>query len=522
MEKISTMNPNLPFRRLAGAAVGILILLFLSSSIRAAPAASASAQTPKLSAARSPCPAGWTEFSHPMIGIQAFVPSNYWVRLRGGMMLTVEFQADPATQAFLLPFRPRPGTKAPDVADRFGRFVAQSEPQFKARVIGSPAPDLARVQFTSVLSGRPIEGRYNVVVAAGGTMAYVIGISAPLGQLEKQTATLGQIARSFAFVPPQGQWTRYQSPAGGFTMTLPQSWSVESGDGRSGKDNIDWVARDPKKPLSRAFQWCPRFCSPQLLQDPLHALRGYQPGQFQNHEQICVASLSQIAQNVQLTRFHVNQELTQAFRRLNQEVARLMAALNAGQMDVTVYDCLARAQVDGQAVVVAFITGIQTMVLQGAFGASLMDYSVTLRGWCAEPNQFLAESPVLEKVCASMQLTPAFLNRILKGNQMASEKIRETYAYMNQIDDQIRQSRWDTMDAIAEMNYDVLRDTGGYVNESTGRIEQIAPEKVVKNSHGQYVSREEVERGVSPENATVLRDAAANDYMRGVYGRIEF
>ncbi len=72
------------------------------------------------------------------------------------------------------------------------------------------------------------------------------------------------------------------------------------------------------------------------------------------------------------------------------------------------------------------------------------------------------------------------------------------------------------------MNYDTLRDYGGYVNEKTGRIEQIAPDKVVKNSHGEYVSREEVERGISPESATVLREAFSGDYMRGVYGRIEF
>jgi hypothetical protein len=78
------------------------------------------------------------------------------------------------------------------------------------------------------------------------------------------------------------------------------------------------------------------------------------------------------------------------------------------------------------------------------------------------------------------------------------------------------------MDAIAEMNYDTLRDTGGYVNEKTGRIEQIPSDKVVKNSRGESVSREEVDRGVSPENATVLRDAFSNDYMRGVYGRVEF
>jgi len=54
------------------------------------------------------------------------------------------------------------------------------------------------------------------------------------------------------------------------------------------------------------------------------------------------------------------------------------------------------------------------------------------------------------------------------------------------------------------------------------KLQQIAPDKVVKNSHGQYVSREEVERGVSLENPTVLRDACSNDYMRGVYEPIEF
>jgi hypothetical protein len=171
---------------------------------------------------------------------------------------------------------------------------------------------------------------------------------------------------------------------------------------------------------------------------------------------------------------------------------------------------------------VAFVAGIQTLAINGGIMGNLLDLSVTLRGWCAAPDEFILDSPVLEKVCASMQLTPAFLQRIVQGNAQAAAKIRETYAYMNKVDDQIRQSRWDTMDAIAEMNYDTLRDAGGYVNETTGRIEQIVPDKVVKNSHGEVVSREEVERGVSPDSATVLRDAYARDYMRGVYGRIEF
>jgi len=454
--------------------------------------------------------------------MQAHVPSNFWVRLRGGMMLTVEKQDQPATLAFLLPFKPRAGASAAEIAGRFGKFAAESEPRFQARIIPGTAPDLARADFKSAVSDQAVEGKYYAVLGAGGTMAYIIGVMAPAGQLEKEMPILGRIARSFAFVPPQGKWINYQSPAGGFTMTLPESWILESGDGRSGKDNIDWVARDPRKPLSRAFQWCPRFCSPQMLQDPLHVLRGYQAGQFQSNEQITTTALGQISQDVQLLKFTVNQPLTQLVRKMNEQVASLLAGLGAGRMEVTVYDCLARAKVDGKPVLVAFITGVQTMALQGAFSSTLMDYSVTLRGWCAEPDQFVADSPVLEKVCASMQLTPAFINRIVKGNEQASKTIRETYDYMNKIDDQIRKSRWDTMDAIAEMNYDVLRDTGGYVNEATGRIEQIAPEKVVKNSGGELVSREEVERGVSPDSATVLRDARSADYMRGVHGRIEF
>jgi hypothetical protein len=471
---------------------------------------------------RPACPEGWTDFSHPLIGMQAHLPSNYWVRMRGGMMLTVEKQDSPATLAFLLPFRPRATAKAADIADHFARFVAGSEPRFKAQVEGQPAPDYARSQFTSFASGRPVEGRYCAVIAAAGTMAYIIGIMAPQGELAEATPQLQQIARGFGFLPPRGKWSDYRSPAGGFTMVLPEGWEVQSGDGRSGKDNIDWLAKDPANPHSRAFQWCPRYCSPQLLQDPLHAMRGYQAGQFSSHEQVCVSSLSQIAQEVKLLKMNVNSQLTELCRRLNQQLAQLITGLQAGQIDVTVYDCLAYAQVDGQPVLVAFITGIQSLAINAGFSGVLMDLSVTLRGWCAAPDRFVVDSPVLEKVCASMELTPAFLQRITQGNQQASDKIRETYAYMNHVDDQIRQSRWDTMDAIAEMHYDSLREVGGYVNEATGRIEQIPPDKVVKNSSGQYVSREEVERGVNPENATVLRDAFANDYMRGVYGRIEF
>ena len=192
-------------------------------------------------------------------------------------MLTVEKQDDPATMAFMVPFRPRARVKAAEIAERFATFMAQSEPRLRAQVVGQPEPDSALSRFTSMAGEKPVEGRFRTIITAGGTMAVVIGVTAPQGRLDQEMPTLQRIAQGFGFVPPTGPWVGYQSPAGGFTMTLPRGWQVESGDGRSQKDDIDWLARDPQRPLSRAFQWCPRYCSPQLMQDPLHAVRGYQP-----------------------------------------------------------------------------------------------------------------------------------------------------------------------------------------------------------------------------------------------------
>jgi hypothetical protein len=438
------------------------------------------------------------------------------------MLLSVEKQDNPAVMSFLVPLRPRPGASASQITDSFARLVSQSQPQLKVQPSGQSSQDRATAQFTSVVSGTAVEGRICTLVAAGGSMAFILGVQAPQGQLQSEMPTLQQVARSMVFTPPRAQWTNYRSPGGGFTMLLPQGWQVQSGDGQSPKDNIDWGAMDPAKPLSRAFQWCPRYCSPQLLQDPMHAMRGYQAGQFQNHQEVIVASLGQISQNVKLIKMNVNEPLTTLFRGMNQQVAQFLAGINAAQMDIVVYDCLAEADVDGQRVVVAFIGGIQSMMINAGIMGQLMDLSVTLRGWCAAPDQFINDSPVLEKVCLSMQPTAAFVNRIVQGNAQASGVIRDTYAKMNEMDNQIRDTHWKTMDAIAEMNYDTLRQYGGYVNENSGRIEQIDPDKVVKNSSGEVVSREEVERGVDPNQATVLRDAYSNDYMKGVYGRVEF
>jgi hypothetical protein len=498
-----------------------LVMVSTATVPAAAPLASPSpalAPTDQSAGQRPACPNGWTAFHNPAIGFTASLPSNYWVRLRGGVMLTVEKHHQPSTLAFLLPIHPKPGVAATAIAEHFIKFIAQSDRQFTAKLAGAATADRAAYEFHGATAGTPTQGKFIALIGAGGTMAYLVGIVAEPGKYEVELPVLRQIAQSLAYAPAQGKWLDYRSPAGGFTLSLPQDWQVQSNDGQTPKDDIDWVAQAAQKPLSRVFQWCPRYCSPPLLQDPLHALRGYQAAQFQDHEQVITTSLGQISKNVKLLKMSVNQPLTSILKELRKNPARQLAALGVARSDIVVYDCLAQAQIEGQPVLVAFVGGIQTLAITGG----LMDFSVTLRGWCAAPGDFVNDTPVLEKVCASMQLSAAFLRRLTQNDQQASEKIRETYDYMNRVDDQIRQSRWDTMDAIAEMNYDTLRGAGGYVNENTGRIEQIPDGETVKNSHGELVSREEVQQGVPPESAHVLRDAHTADYMRGVYGRVAF
>ena len=469
---------------------------------------------------RQPLPAGWTAFEHPFVGIQAQIPPEFWARMQGGSLFTVEHQDASGTLAFVMPVKPRGGATAQQIAEHFARFAAQAEPKMRSELLAS-SPERALTKFTSVHRGKPVEGRTCTVLAAGGSMGFVIGIMAPSERFAAERPVLERIARGFGFVPPRGRWIEYRSPAGGFTMQLPNSFGVESSDGKTPKDDIDWVAFDPQKPLSRVFQWCPRVCSPSLMQDPVHAMRGYQAGGFQDHKQAVVASLGQLAQDVKLVKLTVNEPVTQLFVAMTRDIAGFMGALGVGTTDVVVYDCLAEAKLNGKPVLVAFLATLQTMTVHSVFGPAV-DWHITLRGWCAEPSDFVNDSPVLEKACGSMQLSAAFLRRVMEGNEKAVDKIRETYAYMNEVDRQIRDRHWDTMGAIAEMNYDNLRDYGGYVNEKTGRIEQIPPDKVVKNSSGEYVSREEFERGVPLDQCTVVRGAFSDDYMRGAYGRIEF
>lgn len=470
----------------------------------------------------SASPQSWDRFESRLLGMSADVPPGYWVRLHGGVMLSIEQADAPATAAFLVPLQPRPGASAAQLAQEFIRLAQRVEPRFRGQVYNAADPAAAMGAFTSIHGQQPTEGRYCALLLAGGSLGFVIGVSAPAGRLRAELPVLEKVAQSIRYCRPSERWQPYRSPAGGFTMQIPPGWVVQSNDGQTGKSDIDMVAMDPRQPMARAFNLAPRFCSPQLLQDPLHALRGYQAAGFASNQQIAESSLAQVFPGSRLRKFAPNVALTNLGRQMMQEVAGILSMMGGAQVNIEVFDCVADAQISGVHVCVVCICAIRTMAIATFFGAA-MDWEVTLRGWGGPQATFLNDSPVLDRVQNSFALTPAFIRQVVQGNEQAVRKISEVHQHMARVDAQIWQDHSDTQDAIAEMNYNLLTNNGGYVNENTGRIEMMAPDHEIRNSRGELVSAEEViDQRIDPEQATVLREAFADDYMRGVHGRVQF
>ena len=473
-------------------------------------------------AGRPSCPPGWHAFDNPFLGFQAHVPPGYIVRLKEGAMLSVERLDRHPSAAFFIPFRLRTTQTAAQLAERVNRFRSQCDQHYRAQIVGGRETDRATVAFTTRRGRQALEGRFNAFIAAAGSMAFVIGVYAPAGKLKAELPTLSRIAAGFGFTNPRGRWTDYRSPGGGFTLKLPAGWQVETTEGKVAKNEVDWLAYDPRKPYARAFSITPKFCSSALLQHPLYKVRGYRLGVFRSAKECGTTAIAQLFPQTRITAMAPNEELTQLARRLHATVIQGIANLGAGSLEIAVYNCLGEAPYGGKTIRVAFALVITQLTMAGGITGQSVQTDVLCKGWFAPAEEFLNASPVLDRIQLSMAYTPQYVRAVLKAEGERGETIRKTWQEMNRIDQEITRSRWDTQDAVAEMMYDNWRDEPGYVNKSTGRIEKIESAKIVKNADGDVVSLDEVLRGVSRNEATVLRDASSADYMRGVHGRVEF
>ena len=251
-------------------------------------------------------------------------------------------------------------------------------------------------------------------------------------------------------------------------------------------------------------------------------MRGYKVAVFKSPQQCVQASINQVYKGARVTSVKPNPLLTRICKQLFGSLAQNLGNLQAGRFDVAVYDCIAEADAQGTKLTVGFCCAISQLVFSGGITGQYVQTDVWCKGWCAPKEQFLSASPVLDRIQDSMKYTTQYIQRVHKAEAYRAKKLKSTWDQMNKIDKEMNQEHWDTQDAIAEMYGDHWSEMGGYLNKNTGRIEKMEPDALIKNSSGEIVSREEVQAGVSPEDATALRDAYSNDYMRGVHGRIEF
>ena len=480
-------------------------------------------QVPELAGVSRPaCPEGWQSFNNKLLGFQAYVPPGFFVRMRGRSILSVERTSGGPTAAFMLPIMPRGKTTAGRLATNFINFSSRQDKNYRARILEGGTDTRTHVAFTTEIVGAKVEGKVLTILAAGGSMAFVMGVVAPEGRLQSELPLLSRIVQGFGFTLPKGRWQKYKSPGNNFTMDVPAGWTVVTTEGRVAKNEIDWEAFNSRSPRSRAFSITPKFCTQNMMSLPLYAMRGYKVAVFQSPRQCAQASINQLFHQAPLTSVKPNPVLTRICKQLFGSLIKNLSNLQAGGFDVAVFDCLAEADVEGTKLTIGFCCAISQLNLGGGITGQYVQTDVWCKGWCAPKDRFLNDSPVLDRIQDSMAYTVSYIRRVHKAEAYRAKKLRDTWSQMNKIDKEMNQKHWETQDAISEMYGDHWSEMGGYLNKNTGRIEKMEPDAIIKNSSGEIVSREEVQAGVSPEDATVLRDAYSNDYMRGVHGRIEF
>ena len=473
-------------------------------------------------ASRPPCPEGWQSFNNEFLGFQAYVPPGFFARMRGRSILSVERTNGNPTAAFMTPIMPRGKTTAGRIATLFIKVSSRLDTNYRARILEGGTDTRTYAAFTTNIAGQRVEGKFLAIMTAGGSMAFVMGVVAPEGRLRSELPLLSKIVQGFGFTLPKGRWARYRSPGNNVTLEVPRGWSVVTSEGRVAKNEIDWEAYDPRNPGARAFSVTPKFCTQNMMSLPLYAMRGYKVAVFNSPRQCAQASINQIYQGARITSVKPNPVLTKICKQLFGSLTRNLGNLQAGGFDVAVFDCLAETRSRSGVVQIAFCCAISQLVLGGGITGQHVQTDVWCKGWCAPRDQFLSVSPVLDRIQDSMKYTTRYIQRVHNAEAGRAKKLQDTWDQMNKIDKEMNQKHWETQDAISEMYGDHWSEMGGYVNRNTGQIEKFDPDKIVKNSSGEIVSLEEVAKGVSPDDATVLRDAYSNDYMRGMYGRTVF
>ncbi len=378
--------------------------------------------------ARLALPPGWTMCDVPMLGFRAYVPPGFMVRLRNNALFTVERPPGvAAAAAWMIPCPLKKGTDAREVAEAINDVFTQHGLQYAGAISEKSTPERATVAYTGIFSGQPCEGTFITTLAADGATGYALGVVAAKGRLAAEQPVLEYILRSFATYAPRAEWRKgFGSPGRDFTLDLPRGWKLDTTEGKLNKSDIDWMAYEPKSPSARAFSLAPKFCTQELVDKALYMTQGYRVAVFSSDKESIQASLALHFPDAKLAAATLDAAVSQAIGEYHVATNRFLKQLNGSEIRSSVYDCEAAAPGAPAPLRIFFEARIDTQVMgRGALPPSVVT-DVFLKGWAAPADQFLALTPVLERITASMAYTEEYRRQALAADMWRAGNQRDT------------------------------------------------------------------------------------------------
>jgi hypothetical protein len=171
-----------------------------------------------------------------------------------------------------------------------------------------------------------------------------------------------------------------------------------------------------------------------------------------------------------------------------------------------VYDCQATAQ--NGALSFTFKTRIDYELM--APGSEQTD--VWFKGWVAPGHQFLALSPVLERIADSMVYTNEYRKMVDEAEAQRGKNLRATDAYCRKVEAEIIRHRFATQAYVSRVWSDFWRGERSYVDKD-GNIQ------AAKDDETEVRGNEVVRKN---DDANLGREPDIKDFMDGAGRNIDF
>lgn len=471
-------------------------------------------------------PVGWKTLDDKLHGTRVAIPPGWTPRVRGDVVLCIEQDGRPHTAVFFLPLRLGGNVTPADLASGFDAMLRRALPSWETKAMEGPSPDSVQRELSATVEGKTLAGVYRAAVGKRGT-GFVMGYVAPADGVDGLRPTFHRILSSYRYTGPRMQLHPYRSPGNAIELRIPRGWKVVTSEGMQGaKPEIDWEVRPPDVQGARAFMTTRKYFTSNWIRDVLTrqidptnlALwrnKGFEMADLASDDEALKKALEAELPGLAVSRMRKLDEPVKLYERiLAQAIETTRAA--GGRMTLHCYEIQGvRRLADGGEHRVQLTVGMAALVVPGGIKGMAAIWTVNIRGLEAPAEDFVDLALTLDRIDSSFNYTLRWVREVMEMDEQQAETYRRTMAAMNRIDREMWDSHLQTRDAVNEMMYDTLTANYGFANDRTKTIEKIPADELDKyrSPTGEVRSPEEIARGIPPSEATILRDAGADDYM---------